>query len=868
MKSHRVLSLLLALGAGLLVASCHDADRREERERELRAMQPRGVGRPDRSVGLIGGGHSDLTQPGAVVRHTCPAEIIDTRTFQPQVQVTDATGVVREIEDMLPIDEGQEEREVPKGPRNALVPGDTLDEGRANVTRLFPTIGATGWNPPDPTLAVGPNHVIVCVNMTLAFYTKTGTLQFSIPLSSAGNPGFFEPLGAGNFTFDPKCFYDHIAQRFVVLALEEYSNQTATIDIAVSDDSDPNGVWYKYRTDDVINLSGNNYWWDYPGLGYDGQAYYVTGNLFSFTSGAPYGGGGFRVFDKAPLLTGSAATYSTLREPGGYVIHPARHFGSNIAPYFTYIVNSTTVRVYSITNPLTSPVLVSTNVTVPSYNGPVNAPTLGGGSMSTGGSTDPVWRNGSLWWCHNASVGGRNMVRWHQFNTGSWPTSGAVTRVQSGDIDAGPGLYTMFPAISVNSAGDVGVSLGATGTDYRVSARVAGRRAGDPPGRMGQPLLVKDGEVNTNGRYGDYYHIAVDPADDTTFWAIGEYPTAGGWQNWVSSFNVGSQSLCHPVSDDAGVFQTNAQNPVTVDVLANDWHSTGLSMTILAFDATSSRGGAVTRSVGTGPGGRDQLTYRPPLNSQGLDSFNYTVTAGSGSNAATAVVAHLYNPANYRVPENPVSTRPGVNAAYYDLTGPQSVPDFSTLTPFRRDVVPNVNYASTTGPFATSTRTDNVGAVFSGYVNIPATDLYQLYVSSDDGSKLYLGSTLLINNDGVHGMTEVSSGLVGLRAGRHLVRVEFFEAAGGAGCIASLSSATITKAAIPASMWSFQPALCTADFDGDGDVGTDADINAFFACIAGNCCTLCGNADFNGDGDVGTDADIEAFFRVLGGGAC
>ncbi len=63
-------------------------------------------------------------------------------------------------------------------------------------------------------------------------------------------------------------------------------------------------------------------------------------------------------------------------------------------------------------------------------------------------------------------------------------------------------------------------------------------------------------------------------------------------------------------------------------------------------------------------------------------------------------------------------------------------------------------------------------------------------------------------------------------------------------------------------------AICTADFDGDGDIGTDADIEAFFACLAGNCCATCASPDFNGDGDVGTDADIESFFRVLAGGAC
>jgi hypothetical protein len=62
----------------------------------------------------------------------------------------------------------------------------------------------------------------------------------------------------------------------------------------------------------------------------------------------------------------------------------------------------------------------------------------------------------------------------------------------------------------------------------------------------------------------------------------------------------------------------------------------------------------------------------------------------------------------------------------------------------------------------------------------------------------------------------------------------------------------------------------SADFDGDGDIGTDADIEAFFACLAGNCCDTCfpGGADFNGDGDIGTDADIESFFRVLAGGPC
>jgi uncharacterized membrane protein len=66
------------------------------------------------------------------------------------------------------------------------------------------------------------------------------------------------------------------------------------------------------------------------------------------------------------------------------------------------------------------------------------------------------------------------------------------------------------------------------------------------------------------------------------------------------------------------------------------------------------------------------------------------------------------------------------------------------------------------------------------------------------------------------------------------------------------------------------PPCGTADFNNDGEYGTDQDIEAFFACLSGHCCPACPEAgtDFNADGDTGTDSDIEAFFRVLAGGNC
>jgi hypothetical protein len=58
---------------------------------------------------------------------------------------------------------------------------------------------------------------------------------------------------------------------------------------------------------------------------------------------------------------------------------------------------------------------------------------------------------------------------------------------------------------------------------------------------------------------------------------------------------------------------------------------------------------------------------------------------------------------------------------------------------------------------------------------------------------------------------------------------------------------------------------CPNDFNRDGDVATDADIEMFFQCLAGNCCQTCHTADLNVDGDIATDADIEYFFAALAG---
>jgi len=138
---------------------------------------------------------ADLTEPGAVAWGTALVEIIDTTTHQ-QVEYP-VDGPTRRVKELLPPHEGH--RTLPLGPPNDLQVGGTLEVPRTAVAGAFPGISATAWTPPDPTHAVGPDHIVTTVNMSLAFYAKDGTLEYSNDLGDAGNPGFFEPLGAGGF---------------------------------------------------------------------------------------------------------------------------------------------------------------------------------------------------------------------------------------------------------------------------------------------------------------------------------------------------------------------------------------------------------------------------------------------------------------------------------------------------------------------------------------------------------------------------------------------------------------------------------------------------------------------------------------------
>ncbi len=63
---------------------------------------------------------------------------------------------------------------------------------------------------------------------------------------------------------------------------------------------------------------------------------------------------------------------------------------------------------------------------------------------------------------------------------------------------------------------------------------------------------------------------------------------------------------------------------------------------------------------------------------------------------------------------------------------------------------------------------------FNGYIKVPEDEVYTFYSRSDDGSKLWIGNELVVDNDGVHGPI-IKHGQIVLRKGYHPIRVQFFE---------------------------------------------------------------------------------------------
>jgi len=115
----------------------------------------------------------------------------------------------------------------------------------------------------------------------------------------------------------------------------------------------------------------------------------------------------------------------------------------------------------------------------------------------------------------------------------------------------------------------------------------------------------------------------------------------------------------------------------------------------------------------------------------------------------------------------------GANMKYSYYEGAwQNLPDFAKLKAKASGIAPAFD-------IKVAPRAGNMALVFEGFLDIRKEGQYKFWLTSDDGSKLWIDDKLVVNNDGVHPPAVVNASTF-LKTGPRPIKVAFFNAGGGA----------------------------------------------------------------------------------------
>ena len=158
--------------------------------------------------------------------------------------------------------------------------------------------------------------------------------------------------------------------------------------------------------------------------------------------------------------------------------------------------------------------------------------------------------------------------------------------------------------------------------------------------------------------------------------------------------------------------------------------------------------------------------------------------------------------------QSPQGIAEGLRARWFEsassISNLPSESFFESQTPSLLNTVPNLNYALVRNRASGGLNAVNGGIVnrysvrFDGYITIASSGEWTFCTTSDDGSRLFLQGTRLVNNDGMHRMIEVCATRT-LPRGQYAFVVDFFENDGEQGLIVAWSGPGVVKQAVPSS---------------------------------------------------------------------
>lgn len=210
-----------------------------------------------------------------------------------------------------------------------------------------------------------------------------------------------------------------------------------------------------------------------------------------------------------------------------------------------------------------------------------------------------------------------------------------------------------------------------------------------------------------------------------------------------------------------------------------------LAMNLLMI-ATDSGDRALSVASKSPEGMRDLLTAVAAVPSDALRAKLYPIVR-------SIILSSDTDPSN----ESDSAAQAGLKFDYFQPDPPNvAIETLAKLQPAASGIVPQVTLDVPNRP-----RTDHYALRLTGSLAVPADGAYTFYLSSDDGSRLYVNNQLLINHDGPHGMGDKAAKLE-LKAGRVPIVVTYYNATGGFGLDLQWTGPGVGRQSIPADRFS------------------------------------------------------------------
>lgn len=359
--------------------------------------------------------------------------------------------------------------------------------------------------------------------------------------------------------FDPVVHYDEYLKRFWLICAANDGSQHSEVLIALSNDSDTTFGWSLFSVDmtqDGSNQTSN--WCDYPNLGIDTQAIYISCNMFSLpvNSSSSFQYAKVRIMAKSqfvkdtccswhdqwnmPFTLQPAVMHHAKDSDGEFLVDSAGNQGSDVQVSGGGGDTGDTLDVWHFPDPLGNPSqLDQTTASVSAYGPAPSAREPGSNLLDTGDARllSAIWQDGHLTSTQNTLCSNNACAAFYELDVSSFPN---VSVVNDWALQAAGSDY-YYPAVEENEKSNKALVYTISGPGQNPSAAyvlVPNSKTCTGCTSAPQVLMAKGTSPYANfglpagprNRWGDYFSAGADP-DGVGVWVAGEF--SNGAASWA-----------------------------------------------------------------------------------------------------------------------------------------------------------------------------------------------------------------------------------------------------------------------------------------------------------------------------------------------